>query len=158
MILLPYKKIISYSELDINTIIKILNEKTEPYSGFWFGNYIKSSMSYVGRVSNQSFDIRPVFRGRNSFIPVVRGNIKADENGTVIRMTIRPLWGFTIFILLVIGLAIFSFIKSHSISGVFVVFVVYIIMIFLFNVEYLKMKASLKKYLLLKDRDGNVSK
>lgn len=140
MLFIPYKKLTLHSKSTSDLFIAKLNENIEPYSGFQFDNYSKSYKPYVGKVSDRTFDIRPVFKGRNSFIPFIHGKIEDTEKGSSIIMVIRLHYIVAILITLMLCCIIFSLIEYQEIFGITLVLFIYLTTIVFFNIEYSKTK------------------
>ena len=49
----------------------------------------KRSKPFEGEVSDTSFEIRPIIRYRNSFIPIISGQVIAVERGSVIKLEMK---------------------------------------------------------------------
>ena len=122
-----------------------MNENIEPYTGFRFENYSKSLKPFVGEVTEKTFDIRPVFKGRNSFIPYIQGCSEKQKTGNKIIETISLHYA-TLFIVatLFIILPIYLSFKYHEIGGVIFALLTYFMTIFGFNDEYNKAKNTLQ--------------
>ena len=70
---------------------------------------------------DDTFRIRPVIRYRNSFLPVICGEIRTRGNGTLIRVRMRPPIVSAAFMLTwysLLGIALVAVIRSGSFSGV----------------------------------------
>jgi len=66
---------------------------------------------FVGSVANDSFRLRKDIRGRNSFVPLVRGHITSTDHGTRVSgvMILHPLVAaFAAFWLTVVGYSAFT--------------------------------------------------
>ena len=148
MLFIPYKKLITYSDITEVALIAQLNENIEPYTGFRFDNYSKSLKPFVGKVSEKTFGIRPTFKGRNSFIPYIDGSIEKQEAGNKIILTMR-LHYVVLFILpiLFIIIPIYVSFKYHESGGVGFALITYFMTIFMFNYEYNKAKYTLQNIL-----------
>lgn len=147
MLFFPYKKLTLRSELKGELLNEVLNENVEPYSGFRFDNYSKSSKLFVGKVSKQSFDIRPIFKGRDSFIPFIHGEIVNSVNGTIINIKFRLNNFVSIALKCMICFILFSLIKYHETPGLIFIIFIYTITIIPFNIEYSKARDSLEQIL-----------
>ena len=148
MLLIPYKKLITHSDITVNTLLERLNDNVDPHTGFRFDNYSKSLKPFVGNVSEKTFDIRPVFKGRNSFIPYIHGSIEKQVTGNKIILTMSLHYAalFIIAILFIIIPIYLSF-KYHEIEGVVFALLAYFMTIFGFNYEYNKAKNTLQNIL-----------
>ena len=131
-----------------DALVARLNENVEPYTGFRFNNYSKSLKPFVGKISEKTFNIRPTFKGRNSFIPYIYGSIEKQETGNKIILTMR-LHYVALFILsiLFIIMPIYWSFKYHEIGGVGFALITYFMTIFGFNYEYNKAKYTLQNIL-----------
>ena len=147
MLFFPYKKLTLRSKLTGDLLTVILNENVEPYSGFRFDNYNKSSKLFVGKVGNRTFNIRPVFKGQNSFIPFIQGNIVETVNGSVINIKFRLLNFVSITLTFMICSILFSIIKYHETPGLIFIILIYSITIIPFNMEYSKTRDILEEIL-----------
>jgi hypothetical protein len=133
------------SALAENVLTKRLYESVETYSGFRWDNYTRSSKPFVGKVSETTFDIRPVFEGRNSFIPFVHGVIEKGATGSRVTLTMRLHYVVAIFLTLLTCLMIFSIIRYHELFGILFILFVYVMTISFFNIEYKKTRRILQK-------------
>ncbi len=113
MKLFPYERlsiISSYPPIRISEIITNYIEPMRWCELFWSF----SSKPYHGTISKNNFQLWRVLHSANSFIPIVYGEIKPSDKGSVVYITIRPFWGafglmillFLIAIVVSIGLAI----------------------------------------------------
>ena len=136
-----------HSKLTGDLLNAVLNENVEPYSGFRFDNYSKSSKLYVGKVSNRTFYIRPVFKGRDSFIPFIQGKIVDTVNGSIINIKFRLHNYVSISLTCMICFLIFSTIKYHETPVLIFIIFIYSITIIPFNIEYLRTRDILEKIL-----------
>ncbi len=148
MLLLPYKKLTNYSAITADKLLASLNENVEPYLGFRFDNYSKSLKLFVGKLTINSFKIRPVFKGRNSFIPYIYGIIEKQETGNKIILTMR-LHYITLIVasIIFIIMPIYWSIKFQEIGGTVIALATYLLTILMFNYEYNKAKHILLKIL-----------
>jgi hypothetical protein len=89
-----------------NTIIERLRPEVRPEPGFeeYLRNMWKSKKPegpvFIGRIDGNTFRIRQVVRGRNSFIPLIKGCIEPTRSGTRIDVTMfmHPfVFTFTLF-------------------------------------------------------------
>ncbi len=54
--------------------------------------------SYEGQIDKLTFDIKRIINYRNSLLPKITGNIRAESDGTIIDVDMRPNRILTIFI------------------------------------------------------------
>jgi hypothetical protein len=147
MLLLPYKKLVVYSAVSSEAITEILKHTVEPYVGYRFDQYSKSSKLYVGKVGDRTFSIRPVFSGRNSFIPRIIGTIADTQHGSRVSLIFRLHHIVTILVLWMTGFLIFSVIKYRETPALLFFLFIYVLTIGSFNYEYRKSKSLLLKIL-----------
>lgn len=67
-------------------IIQILKENTSEKRSVFYRNY---NEFFNGKISEDSFKIQRNISYRNSFLPVIIGSIKENENGSEIKMKFR---------------------------------------------------------------------
>jgi len=147
MLLLPYKKLVVYSAVSSDAVAEIFKLTVEPYVGYRFDNYAKSLKPYVGKVGERTFSIRPVFSGRNSFIPRIVGTIADAEQGSRVSLIFRLHHSVAIVTLCMTGFLIFSVTKYGDTSALLFVLLIYVMTIGFFNYEYWKAKRYLLKIL-----------
>lgn len=144
MLLIPYKKLTFHSALSDNVLTSRLQENTENYSGFRFDNYSKSSKLFVGKVGERTFDIRPVYEGRNSFIPYVQGIIESSATGSKVTLTMRLHYAVAVGLTAMVAFMIYSVIKYRELHGLLFIFFIYLMTVGFFNVDYAKTKKALQ--------------
>jgi hypothetical protein len=147
MLLLPYKKLVVYSSASRETVSEILRQVVEPYVGFRFDRYSKSAKPYVGKVGEKTFSIRPIFSGRNSFIPRIVGTIDNAEKGSRVTLTFRLHYVVIVALLWIIGFIIFSVLKYGETSALLFVLLIFVMTVGFFNYEYRKTKCVLLEIL-----------
>ena len=107
--ILPFEDYMLTTRLSINEIIKRLNDNTEEKRSFSFStlgqNYIKP---YSGQITGSTFTMSRNISYRNSFLPVITGQITASNGQTQVHIKMRPVLIVLIFIsfwLGIVGLA-----------------------------------------------------
>ncbi len=125
------------------------------YACVWY-RYTKRFWGYMRE--DDTFRIRPVIRYRNSFLPVICGEIRTRGNGTLIRVRMRPPIVSAAFMLTwysLLGIALVAVIRSGSFSGVAVALLMAVvgfgIMTGAFGYEAGKSKKYLEKLFLTLD-------
>ncbi len=83
MKVLPYKKIIIRHNKSKDETSEIINSVTEPCKVF--GNRYSSKI-FCGECDNDSFKIKRIIQYRNSFLPIIKGEIHDNELVIAIRM------------------------------------------------------------------------
>ena len=83
--LFPFEKLVYHSTLNKEELIHHLQNEIEADKSFGF-NARKSSYSkpYIGKIYTNRFEIKKVVNYRNSFLPIIKGEIKDGINGAKI--------------------------------------------------------------------------
>lgn len=118
--LIPYEKLKIKSPLSATDALKKLDEVIEPkrsFRKFWDSNH----KPYEGKIDGSQFTTTRIIHYRNSFLPVIKGEVQSEISGSTINVTMYPhilvilfmsLWlGFVGFFFIVI---LSSFISSIS--------------------------------------------
>ena len=85
--LLPIENLVFHSALNQETLLAQLQNKIETPKPFKFGVANNSySKKYIGTIHNNRFEIKRVITYRNSFLPLIKGEIKNDNNGSEINV------------------------------------------------------------------------
>lgn len=88
---LPYENYVIQTKLSVDEVMKRLNENIEPKKFVRlpsFNNYpIKP---YEGKIVGSNFTISRIIQYRNSFLPVVKGEISTFLSQTQIRVKMQP--------------------------------------------------------------------
>ena len=113
---LPTENITYKTKLKDTEVINRLSDLVEPERKFRLGLLSSGSTKpYEGQISGQTFDIKRIIRGRNSFLPIIKGIIQRDLNGTTITVKMR-LHIFVMFFLCiwcaVVGLGCIAFLTK----------------------------------------------
>jgi hypothetical protein len=97
---LPFEKITYSTKLKEEEILKRLKDLVDPAkSGFSFFNfYYPNSKPYAGKINGNQFKIKRRIFYRNSFLPVITGNIEQDILGTTVHIKMRLTIYTTIFL------------------------------------------------------------
>lgn len=107
--LLPFEKLIYQSTLSKEELITHLQNEIEPEKSFTFGAR-KSSYSkpYIGKIYLNRFEIKKVVTYRNSFLPVIKGEIKEGINGAKINIKMGLVDFVKVFMILWLGAVSFG--------------------------------------------------
>ncbi|MBF4466213.1 hypothetical protein [Flavobacterium sp. LC2016-12] len=85
--LLPFEKLVYHSTLSKEELINHLQNEIEPEKSFGFGAHRTSySKPYIGKIYAARFEIKKAINYRNSFLPIIKGDIKNDINGSKINI------------------------------------------------------------------------
>lgn len=104
-LLVPYRRRELRSELSGSEAARALAGEVEPARWFRLGS---SSRQFQGTVGDLSFDIRRINRYRNSFLPRIRGEIRDDQRGCRVSITMSLSAPVLMFIAVWLALAISS--------------------------------------------------
>ena len=83
MRIIPYKKIRINHTKNKDIVREIINSSIEPCKIFGYSN---SNKMFCGHIEDSSFKIRRIIKYRNSFLPILKGNILDQEVIVTIRM------------------------------------------------------------------------
>lgn len=105
MNLLPYENITYKTALTPEQIVEKIQNVIEPKKTFRMTGIFSSKdhRPYEGEVDHNSFDIRRIIGYRNSFLPIIKGQIEQDINGTTIIVKMRVHYFVTVFMLVWYG-------------------------------------------------------
>lgn len=83
--LLPFEKLVYQSSLSKEQLITHLQNEIEAEKSFGFGAQNNSySKPYIGKIYLNRFEIKKVVSYRNSFLPVIKGEIREGLSGSKI--------------------------------------------------------------------------
>lgn len=85
MKLIPHDKFIIETFSAPEDVLQRINENTEPKKLF----SLSSSKYFNGSVSGSGFEVSKNISYRNSFLPVVEGNVETSEKGSNVKITMR---------------------------------------------------------------------
>ena len=101
-----YMKIIPSEKLELTTgfsnqeVRKILRENIRPKKGLTFGfNKPKDDKLFEGIFEQDKFEIQRIIKGRNSFLPQIKGQIQTHINGTKLIIDLK-IKGFVIIFMI----------------------------------------------------------
>lgn len=100
MILLPIENFTINTTLTKDEVITKLNEVVEPYKIRSLSIFTRSDMPYAGNVNESSFKIWRVRTFRNSFQPIIKGEVSQTNSSTEIKLMVRPDNYMVLFILI----------------------------------------------------------
>jgi len=132
--LYPLNKITVTSKLSSEEILQRLSSRIDYSEGIF--NISNTSRPFKGKIYDDSFEVNHVVNRKNSFIPIVKGEISTVENHSRIALTMKLspislflLVSFSFYLLFLIFQTLFiNPAKSNNFSGM--------IMIILFTAAY----------------------
>lgn len=102
--ILPFEKLIYRSNLTKEELLAHLQNEIEAEKSFGFGSKSFSySKPYIGKVYNNTFEIKRAINYRNSFLPVIQGEIQNDINGSKINIRMQLIEIVKIFMIIWLG-------------------------------------------------------
>ncbi|MRX41102.1 hypothetical protein GJU43_17590 [Flavobacterium sp. LC2016-23] len=85
--LLPFEELTYHSTLKKEALLVHLQNEIEAEKSFGFGTQrISYSKPYIGKISNPTFELKRAISYRNSFLPIIKGEIKDDSSGSKINV------------------------------------------------------------------------
>jgi|LGVF01.1.fsa_nt_gb hypothetical protein len=91
MLLIPYECLIVETHLSPEEVHRKLTSIVEPRrSRRWFWPFWSEHRPYQGRVSRDEFRIIRIIHYRNSFLPIVKGRIQQEVDGSYVHITMHP--------------------------------------------------------------------
>lgn len=99
-VLIPFKSITFKSKFTNSKITELLQDKIGVFKNFSFKNTERNTDKlFYGKItSNRKFEIYQIIKGRNSFIPIVKGTVNSYETESVIEIKMR----FHVIVILII--------------------------------------------------------
>ncbi len=118
MMLIPYERLTIKTTLRAGDALQRLEDSVEPRRYFrWWGSGHKP---YEGKVEGDRFTIARIIHYRNSFLPIIKGEIQSELGGCSIHITMYPhilVIAFMVLWLGGVGFAFLSFL-GYFISSV----------------------------------------
>ncbi|MFH6994617.1 hypothetical protein [Flavobacterium sp. FlaQc-48] len=85
--LLPFENLVYHSALTKEELAVHLQNEIEAEKSFGFGrNRFSYSKPYIGKVYPDKFEIKRAINYKNSFLPLIKGEIKEDISGSRINV------------------------------------------------------------------------
>ncbi|NRS87568.1 hypothetical protein HNQ02_000475 [Flavobacterium sp. 7E] len=105
--LLPFEKLVYHSSLTKEELLIHLQNEIEAEKSFGFGaNNYSYSKPYIGKIDNNSFEIKRAINYRNSFLPKINGEIHNDSSGSRINVTMNVVVMVKVFMLIWLSVVI----------------------------------------------------
>lgn len=119
MLLAPFERLTIETSLPPEEIRQKVADVIEPRRMFRF--FSGEHKPYQGQLNDYRFEVSRIIRYRNSFLPVIKGEIRPDLGGSVIDITMHPHILVIIFIIIWVGLTVSAFFWTFLIALVAVV-------------------------------------
>jgi hypothetical protein len=89
--ILPFEDYVLASQLTVAEVYKYLAENIEPKRAFRFSVFSRTATKpYEGEISGNIFTISRIISYRNSFLPVITGNVSSLAGETQIHIKMKP--------------------------------------------------------------------
>jgi len=89
MIFLPFERFTIKTYLNPEEVQQRLADVVEPKQ--WIRSpFSKNHLPYQGNINGNRFEISRIIHRRNSFLPVIKGEIKPDLGGSSVEITMHP--------------------------------------------------------------------
>ncbi len=155
---LPFENIIYQTKLDSEEILKRINEVVEPKKTFRKTSFFGKSNNhkpYEGSVNRNSFKMSRIIEYRNSFLPIIKGDIEKQVSETKInvKMRLHPfIFGFILIWCGGVGFGFLIILAESIKKGVFQPFILipFVMLLFAYGMTMLGFKSESiksKKYL-----------
>jgi hypothetical protein len=106
MNLIPFERLTIHSPLRPDEALKKLEENIQPKLPFIWKR--KGQKPYLGKIEGFHFSLRRIIFYRNSFLPMIEGEIQPEMGGSSIRITMHPhIWVLAFMGLWLGGISIF---------------------------------------------------
>ncbi|RZJ69929.1 hypothetical protein [Flavobacterium sp.] len=86
----PKDQVVFKSDLSAEEVLKRLQNNVEAQKTFGFRINTSYSTPYIGKIVGNTFSIRRVISYRNSFLPVIKGEVTSAMSGSRIKVTMQP--------------------------------------------------------------------
>jgi hypothetical protein len=103
MLLAPFEHLTIETPLAPEEVRQRLAEVVEPRRGF--RSFSRNHKAYQGEFRDYQFEVTRIIHYRNSFLPVIKGEIRQDLGGSVIDIKMYPHIFVIIFMILWFGFA-----------------------------------------------------
>lgn len=112
----------------------------------WFSfSFVYKDKPFLGTITKNVFDILPVIKERNSFVPVIKGEVTNNKNSTVkVKMRLHAI--VIIFLLCFTTMILYSFRADGNNRGLIILPIVYGLVIYEYIKQSKKYRLELEKY------------
>jgi hypothetical protein len=101
--LLPFDNIELLTKLSVSEVRQRIESITEPRKNFSFTMFQNRTKPYEGEVIGDSFEISRIINYRNSFLPIIKGDISSYMGQTSVMIKMRPVIFVLVFMAVWLG-------------------------------------------------------
>lgn len=87
MLFIPYERLMIMTGLSVNEAAAALAESVEP-KRWWRNPFSRDHKRYQGQVTPDGFEFTRIIHHRNSFLPVIKGQLQPAVRGTLVQLTL----------------------------------------------------------------------
>lgn len=153
-VLIPYDQVILKTSLNIEQVYQKLAEVIEPRT---YMRFSRDHAYFEGSLERDAFKISRIIHYRNSFLPVILGEMRDEVDGTAVIIRMRLNWIVVTFILIwvlmvsgIIIATLFGFLADKFLPWIMptlLILVMYIFSLIFFHREAKKAKVYLQELL-----------
>lgn len=98
---LPYERLKIITSLSVDEVLKRLNNSIEPKR--YFRLLGSGTKPYQGSVEGSHFEVSRIIGYRNSFLPMIKGDLQSEISGCSVYITMHPKIFVTAFMIVWLG-------------------------------------------------------
>lgn len=88
MLFIPYERLTIMTGRSVGETVATLAEVVEP-KRWWRNPFSRQHKRYQGQVTPAGFEFTRIIHHRNSFLPVIKGQLQPAVSGTLVQLTLR---------------------------------------------------------------------
>lgn len=100
---LPFEELVYHTTFTKKELLAHLQNEIEAENSFDFGINKSYSKPYIGKIYDNQFEIKRAISYRNSFLPIIKGEIKEDVSGSKIKVSMNLHHYVKIFMIVWLG-------------------------------------------------------
>lgn len=100
---LPYETLAIKTQLNNKELIQRITEVTDTTGDYHIFSFLTSHKPYRGKIKIDGFEISRWINYRNSFLPIIRGEIAPELSGASIKIIMHPHFIVIIFIFILVS-------------------------------------------------------
>ena len=104
---LPYERLKISTGLSREEVLKRLDEAIEPKRHFRL--FQPGTKPYQGSIEGSHFEVSRIIGYRNSFLPIIKGDVQSEISGCSVHITMHPYLPVIAFMLIWLGFVGFAF-------------------------------------------------